>query len=87
MRWARELYTQLKPFARDRAYINFLDGAEPERVRAAYGERKYARLTALKKRYDPTNFFRLNQNIRPFAEGDEPGARRIAETETADQPG
>jgi FAD/FMN-containing dehydrogenase len=34
-------------------------------VRAAYGEAKYERLLALKRKYDPTNFFRLNQNIRP----------------------
>ena len=63
--WARELYAQLEPFAHDRAYINFLDEAEPDRVRAAYGEQKYARLTALKNKYDPTNFFHLNHNIAP----------------------
>jgi len=34
-------------------------------VRAAYGEAKYERLSALKRKHDPTNFFRLNQNIRP----------------------
>jgi FAD/FMN-containing dehydrogenase len=36
-----------------------------DRVRAAYGERTYRRLVALKDRYDPDNFFRMNQNIRP----------------------
>jgi FAD/FMN-containing dehydrogenase len=36
-----------------------------ERVRHAYGDAKYDRLKALKRRYDPTNFFRLNQNIPP----------------------
>jgi len=36
-----------------------------ERVRQAYGDAKFDRLKALKRAYDPTNFFRLNQNIRP----------------------
>ena len=38
---------------------------EQDRVRAAYGEAKYERLRALKRKHDPRNFFRLNQNIRP----------------------
>ena len=36
-----------------------------ERIKEAYGAEKYARLKALKRKYDPTNFFRLNQNINP----------------------
>jgi FAD/FMN-containing dehydrogenase len=49
-------------------YVNYLgqetdEGAE--RVKSAYGPEKYARLVALKEKYDPTNLFRLNQNIRP----------------------
>jgi FAD/FMN-containing dehydrogenase len=46
-------------------YVNFLMEEGEERVRQAYGADKYDRLKALKRTYDPTNFFRLNQNIKP----------------------
>ena len=46
-------------------YVNFLGDEGPERVRAAYGPEKYDRLQALKQKYDPDNFFRINQNIAP----------------------
>ena len=46
-----------------RAYVNFLGDAGA--ARSSYGEAKYARLAALKAAYDPTNVFRLNQNIEP----------------------
>jgi hypothetical protein len=46
------------------AYVNFMMKEGQERVRASFGE-NYDRLAAMKKRYDPTNFFRVNQNIRP----------------------
>ncbi len=54
----------MRPFFADAVYVNYLGEEGDERVRAAYGD-KYDRLVALKNTYDPTNFFRVNQNIRP----------------------
>jgi FAD/FMN-containing dehydrogenase len=48
-------------------YVNFLGNEGEERVKAAYGTAKYARLVAPKNQYDPTNLFCLNQNIKPTA--------------------
>jgi FAD/FMN-containing dehydrogenase len=65
--WARELYEAVKPFTPSGVYVNDLDGDEEQsRVRDAYGV-NYQRLAELKTRYDPTNFFRSNNNIRPLA--------------------
>jgi FAD/FMN-containing dehydrogenase len=52
-------------------YVNFmeLEGASPERVKAAYAPEDYERLVALKDRYDPTNVFRFNRNIQPSQKG------------------
>lgn len=63
--WARESFAQLHPFLASGAYPNYLFQETRERVRQAYGGDTYDRLVALKDRYDPTNFFRLNQNIEP----------------------
>lgn len=63
--WARDFFDALQPHARDRVYVNFLGDEGPDRVRQAYGTAKYDRLVELKRAYDPTNFFRLNQNIQP----------------------
>ena len=61
--WARDFFDAMQPHARDRVYVNFLGDEGPDRVRQAYGAEKYDRLVELKRNYDPTNFFRLNQNI------------------------
>ena len=63
--WTRELGTRMKPYTTGRAYLNFIGEEGEDRVRAAFGPETYARLQALKERYDPTNLFRLNQNIKP----------------------
>jgi FAD/FMN-containing dehydrogenase len=65
MAWTRELWEAVRPCSTGRVYVNFLGEEGQDRVRAAYGEAKYERLRALKRQYDPTNFFQLNQNIRP----------------------
>ena len=64
IRWARDLWTAMRPFSTGGVYANNLGDEGMDRVQAAYGE-NYARLVALKNKYDPTNFLRLNQNIRP----------------------
>jgi FAD/FMN-containing dehydrogenase len=66
IRWTRDFWTAMQPFSTGGVYVNFLSEDEGEdRVRAAYGAANYERLVALKNKYDPTNFFRLNQNIKP----------------------
>jgi FAD/FMN-containing dehydrogenase len=63
--WARGAFAALQPHMAGGAYVNYLVDEPEERVRAAYGAATYDRLVALKDRYDPDNFFRLNQNIVP----------------------
>jgi hypothetical protein len=63
--WAQDLYGAMGPALSGGTYVNFLSNEGEERVRDAYGEDKYERLVALKDTYDPTNLFRLNQNIAP----------------------
>ena len=62
--WARAFFDASKPYAGGGAYINFLTEEESDRVAFAYGQ-SYAKLVEIKKKYDPTNFFRMNHNIRP----------------------
>ncbi len=68
IRWTRELLSALQPFSTGEYYANYNSETESEeRLRAAYGA-NYSRLAALKAKYDPTNFFRLNHNVAPGAE-------------------
>jgi FAD/FMN-containing dehydrogenase len=64
IRWTRDLWHAMQPFLADAAYVNYLGDVEEEGIRAAYGK-KYERLAVLKAKYDPANFFRMNQNIKP----------------------
>jgi FAD/FMN-containing dehydrogenase len=64
--WARAYWAALHPHSAGGAYVNMMMEEGQERVRAAYGA-NYDRLAAIKAEYDPTNLFRLNQNIRPRA--------------------
>jgi FAD/FMN-containing dehydrogenase len=62
--WVRNFWSALGPWHQG-VYVNFLGDEGAERVRQAYGPEKYERLQGLKRKYDPDNFFRLNQNISP----------------------
>ena len=68
--WVRSLWSALRRFAgHDGSYVNFMTDAEPDRVRASYGPRKYARLAAIKATYDPDNVLHRNANIAPARPG------------------
>ena len=62
--WVRSFWSALAPYHTS-VYVNFLMEEGEDRIRRAYGPAKYERLKALKRRYDPDNFLRLNQNIPP----------------------
>jgi hypothetical protein len=62
--WARDYWTALHPYSAGGAYVNFMMEEGDDRVRATYGA-NYGRLAKVKKKYDPSNLFRVNQNIQP----------------------
>jgi hypothetical protein len=62
--WVRGLFSKLRPAMKPGVYVNFMSGDEQDRVPEAYHER-WERMVAVKTRYDPHNFFRLNQNVPP----------------------
>lgn len=64
--WAREFFAKVEPFATGSVYVNFMTEEEVERIPSAYGVNQN-RLEKIKKKYDPDNFFRVNQNIKPSA--------------------
>lgn len=65
--WGRKTYAEMKPFVASGRCVNYLDDGETgDPIAAAYGP-NYRRLQELKTKYDPTNFFHMNQNIRPLS--------------------
>ncbi len=68
IQWSRDVWNAVQPYAAGVVYVNYLEGGEEgaSRIKSAYAG-NYDRLAALKAKYDPTNFFQLNQNIKPSA--------------------
>ena len=66
--WTREFWEKMRAGGSGGAYLNFVGAGEDSEgmMRASYGDANYSRLVEIKTRYDPTNLFRLNQNIRPL---------------------
>ncbi len=62
--WTREYFDALHPYSAGGAYVNFMMEEGEDRIRATYGD-NYERLVKVKNKYDPTNLFRVNQNIKP----------------------
>ncbi|MFA9562567.1 MAG: BBE domain-containing protein, partial [Nitrospirota bacterium] len=62
--WARDFHRATEPFAQG-VYVNFLSDEGEDRVKEAYTQEVWDRLVQLKKKYDPNNLFRMNQNIKP----------------------
>ena len=63
IRWTRALWKAMRPFATDAVYVNYMDADDINRMEGAYDAPTYRRLQQIKQRYDPENFFRVNQNI------------------------
>ena len=62
--WARKLFQAAAPYALGSAYVNFMPDDEGDRIEKVYGP-NFKRLAAIKRKYDPNNLFRSNQNIKP----------------------
>jgi FAD/FMN-containing dehydrogenase len=67
--WARAYFNDLHPYSAGGAYVNFMMEEGDERIQATYRD-NYDRLARIKAKYDPTNFFRVNQNIKPSAKSE-----------------
>ncbi len=63
--WVRGTWKSLHPYSTGAQYLNFMSSEPEDQVKAAYGFEKYNRLVELKRKYDPSNLFRINQNIKP----------------------
>jgi FAD/FMN-containing dehydrogenase len=68
IKWARDYHDAMHPYSAGGAYVNMMMEEGEDRIRAAYRD-NYDRLAAVKAKYDPDNFFRVNQNIKPAAKG------------------
>jgi hypothetical protein len=66
--WCKNYFDALHPYSAGGAYVNFMMEEGQERVQASFRD-NYDRLVAIKGKYDPTNLFRVNQNIRPAGAG------------------
>lgn len=64
IQWTRDCWEAMRPFLIEGSYVNYVSDEGDAFAQAAYGP-NYERLVALKNKYDPTNFFRMNHNIRP----------------------
>ena len=74
IRWVREYWEALHPFAEPGGYINFMDADDQGRIAQNYGP-NYERLAAVKAVYDPDNVFHVNPNISPRVGAPSPGAQ------------
>ena len=63
--WVRDFHAAVQPFGSGGVYVNFVGNEGEQRVREAYGDAKWTHLAALKRRWDPDNYLRVNQNIAP----------------------
>jgi len=63
-KWCKDYYDGLTPYADGGAYVNFMMEEGETRIKASYGD-NYERLAKIKAKYDPDNFFHVNQNIKP----------------------
>ena len=62
--WTRQFWTAMQPYSAGSVYVNTLSADESSRISEAYGP-NYSRLAEVKAKYDPSNLFRVNHNIRP----------------------
>jgi FAD/FMN-containing dehydrogenase len=65
-KWCKDYFDALHPYSAGGAYVNFMMDEGQERVQSSFRD-NYARMVAIKGKYDPTNLFRVNQNIQPSA--------------------
>jgi FAD/FMN-containing dehydrogenase len=63
--WCRDTWAALRPSSAGGGYVNHLTEEGTDRTREAYGAETWEKLVALKRKYDPSNLFRMNQNVDP----------------------